>query len=153
MLTKATFSVVISNQGSAAADAFWVDLYINPAGTPTVNQRWNDLCSLSPCYGLAWYVSSGLGAGQSVTLTSDSGSYAADFTLWPGYFTSGTTDLSLYVDSWNPGVSSGGILEIDESNNSFTLSGGVTVTGLGTLQTEGLPSATTLPSRPAHLGR
>ena len=69
-------TAVVANQGTARADGFWVDFYINPSATPGVNVPWSSACSLSPCYGLAWYVS-GLDPGQSVTLTSAPGSYAA----------------------------------------------------------------------------
>src|SRR5581483_1167553 len=38
--------VTVQNQGSAAAEAFWVDLYINPSAAPTgANQPWNTRCA------------------------------------------------------------------------------------------------------------
>lgn len=122
-----TIDVVVTNQGNAPAEAFWVDIYINPAAPPTVNQRWNDLCSLSPCYGLAWYVGNGLGRGQSVTLSSTN--FPAGYSRWPGTFAPGTSNVYLYVDMWNPGVASGGVLESNEANNTASL-GGLSVTGL-----------------------
>jgi hypothetical protein len=141
-----TVNVVITNQGGSPAGGFWVDFYINPAGTPTVNKRWNDLCSMNPCYGLAWYVA-GLGAGQSVNLSSNS--FAATHSVWPGYFAGGTTNLHLYVDSWNPGVSSGSVSELNEANNLYTYPGGVVVTGLAPAAAE--KTAADLPLRPARL--
>jgi len=143
-----TINVVVTNQGPVAAGAFWVDFYINPSRTPTVNSRWNDLCSMNPCYGLAWYVPS-LAAGQSVNLSSNNP--AGAYTNWPGYFAGGTSSLQLYVDSWNPGVSWGGVGEWDETNNRYVYPGGVTVTGLAVAGEE--TAAPDLPPRPARLAQ
>ncbi len=140
-------NVTVTNQGAGSAGPFWVDFYINPSATPTVNSRWNDLCSLNPCYGLAWYVS-GLGAGQTINLSS--GNYAANYSFWPGSFAGGTTNLHLYVDTWNPGVSGGGVNESNEGNNLYTYPGGVVVTGLGAGGVETLSPAD-LPPRPVRL--
>lgn len=122
-----TINVLVTNRGNAPAEGFWVDIYINPSAPPAVNKRWNDLCSLSPCYGLAWYVDNGLGAGQSLALSSTS--FPAAYSRWPGYFAPGTSNVHLYVDMWNPGVASGGVLESNETNNTASL-GGLSVTGL-----------------------
>lgn len=145
-------TAVVANAGSAPAGPFWVDFYINPSQTPAVNRRWNDICGLSPCYGLAWYVSGGLGPGQSVTLTSADA--PADYSVWPGHFAPGTTDLYLYVDSWNPTISTGGVLESNETNN-LSERHGLAVTGLGASErSEGnAPLPADLPPRPARLGR
>lgn len=140
-----TINVVVTNQGQLPADGFWVDFYINPAHTPTVNHRWNDLCGISPCYGLAWYVS-GLGAGQSIALSSNN--RIPEYSVWPGYFASGTTNLHLYVDSWNPGASYGSVSELNEGNNLYTYPGAVMVTGL-TLSNEEA-DVQRLPLRPAR---
>ncbi len=140
-------TAVITNQGTVTATSFWVDFYINPSTIPGVNKRWNDLCSLDPCYGLAWYVSS-LGAGQSVSLNSTPGNFSFDYSNWHGYFASGTTNLHLYVDSWNTGVFYGGVNESNEGNNLYTLPGGVIVTGMGANETS---SSTGIPPRPARL--
>jgi hypothetical protein len=141
-------TAVVTNQGNTAAGGFWVDFYINPSSAPGVNMPWNSVCGLSPCYGLAWYVS-GLGAGDSVTLTSTPDSYEADYTRWPGYFAGGTTDLYLYVDSWNPTVSTGGVLESNESNNQAERHG-LSVTGLSGTEEESMPPAE-IPPRPVRL--
>ena len=138
-------TAVVTNLGTAPADAFWVDFYINPYRVPAVNLRWNDLCGMTPCYGLAWYVSGGLAPGQSITLTSDDA--AADYSVWPGYFAAGTSDLYLYVDVWNPGVASGGVFESNESNNRVERHG-LGVTGLGAGGADS-PSPAELPTRPA----
>jgi PKD repeat protein len=48
----------VTNQGTAASEGgFWIDLYVNPTATPTVNQSWLDLCGLTPCRGIVWSVS------------------------------------------------------------------------------------------------
>jgi len=62
-----TITVRVENVGETAAGPFWVDLYDNPAPPPTeANQIWNFVCSgdLADCYGIAWYVADGLGAGE-----------------------------------------------------------------------------------------
>ncbi|RME98819.1 MAG: hypothetical protein D6768_16430 [Chloroflexi bacterium] len=141
-----TINVVVTNQGDFPVGGFWVDFYINPSGTPTVNVRWNDLCSLNPCYGLAWYVSS-LGARQSINLSSNNPAH--NYSIWPGYFAGGSTTLQLYVDSWNPGVSSGSISEGDEGNNLYTYPGGIVVTGV--TSSGGSAATVDLPPRPARL--
>ncbi len=138
----------VTNQGTAPAGPFWVDLYINPDPVPDrTNLPWNETCSLTPCYGLAWQVPAGLAVGQTVCLRSTPDSYAAGQTFWPGSFAPGTTDLYLYVDSWNPGDISntlGACQESDERNNQFALHG-LSVTGsLGAGQLE--PPA--IPPRP-----
>lgn len=141
-------TATITNRGTGPADAFWVDLYMNPAVAPTTsNIAWNTTCSLTPCQGLAWYVSGGLLPGQTVTLTSAAGSFMSSYSIWSGAFTPGTTDLYLYVDSWNPNVVSGGVAESDETNNRAELHalsvGGAAAQGLD------LPDAAALPQRPS----
>ncbi len=147
--TPVLITAVVTNAGSAAAGPFWVDFYINPSRTPAVNVRWNDVCGMSPCYGLAWYVPDGLGAGQSVTLTSAGA--PGDHSIWPGHFAPGTTDLYLYVDSWNPTVSIGGVMGSNENNN-LSERHGLAVTGLSVGEAN-LPSAADLAPRPARLGQ
>ncbi len=111
-------TVTVTNQGSSAAGPFWVDFYLNPDPVPTApNLRWDQACSLSPCYGITWQVAAGLAPGHSVTLTSSPGSYDVTRSLWPGYLAPGTSDLYLYVDSWSPGSPVGAVLEADEGNN------------------------------------
>jgi hypothetical protein len=141
---------VITNQGSIAASPFWADFFINPSAPPErANTIWSDYCSLDPCLGISWYVATGLEPGQSIKLTSTYGSYADGYTVWPGYFVNGTTDLYLYVDSWNPGVPTGAVAESYEDNNRAELHG-LEVTGAS-----GAQSVTSLcvdpPPRPTHL--
>jgi hypothetical protein len=139
-------TVVVENQGTASAAGFWVDLSINPDHPPTTaNQPWNAHCALTPCYGLAWYVP-GLAPGARITLTSKA--LPAGYSIWPGAFAAGTTDLYAYADSYNPGVVAGAVAESNEANNQFHL-GGLTATGANPPQS--LQSAADLPARPVHL--
>jgi hypothetical protein len=141
-------SVTVTNQGTAPAAGFWVDLYINPTAPPTTNVTWNTTCTLKPCYGIAWYVTDPLAPGASIVLSSASG--APGYSIWPGYFAAGTTDVYAYVDSWNPGVATGAVPESNETNNSDHI-GGLTVTGPNPAL-RGTPAAV-LRERPAHLKR
>jgi hypothetical protein len=162
--TSVLVTAVVTNIGTAAASAFWVDFYINPSRTPTVNDPWNSVCGLSPCYGLAWYVPGGLAPGASVTLRSDCSDsatyphapcYGSQYSIWPGHFASGTTDLYLYVDSWNRTVSSGGVEESNELNN-LSERHGLTVSSLDAGEAghlSDLPAAADLPPRPAPSDR
>jgi hypothetical protein len=109
--------MTISNIGTAASEPAWADLYINPSVPPTgPGIPWNTICGLQPCFGLVWVVPA-LDPQQSITLTSAAGSYAPSYSIWPGWFARGTTNVYLYVDSWNPGVPAGAINESNESNN------------------------------------
>jgi hypothetical protein len=120
-------AVTITNQGPAAAGSFWVDLYINPSSPPTgANQTWDTRCGLTPCFGMAWEVPSGLAPGQSITLSSQS--LPPGYSIWPGYFAAGSSDLYAYADSYNPGVAVGAVAESDETNNRAELHG-LSVTG------------------------
>jgi len=127
-----TITITITNQGTASAGAFWIDLYINPLIAPTgPNVQWQTTCALSPCYGMAWYVPGPLAVGQSLTLTSTPGGYCeggpvptntvgfcSPNSIWPGHFAAGTTDVYVFVDSFsNPAVSTGAVLESNETNN------------------------------------
>jgi len=74
--------VTVKNQGSGAAGPFWLDLYINPSSPPTAaNQIWNTRRGLTPCFGMAWEVTSALAPGQSVTLSSLN--LPAGYSIWP----------------------------------------------------------------------
>jgi hypothetical protein len=128
--TKAGDPVVIevkvTNQGTAAAEPFWVDLYTNPSSTPTANDMWHTLCSLDPCHGIAWAVAESLQPGQSITLSSASG-YSADHSNWPGWLAAGTHTIAVFVDSYGP-FALGNNNESNEANNlsvqSFNTIGG-----------------------------
>jgi hypothetical protein len=108
--------VIVENVGQVAAGEFWVDFYIDPESPPSgANQPWDYLCAVpqAQCQGIAWYVSSEIAPGGSVTLRL-ADAYPAN-TRWSGV--SGAHEFYLYVDSWNPGVSSGAVAEGDEGNN------------------------------------
>jgi hypothetical protein len=139
--------VTITNQGNAPAGAFWVDLYLNPSAPPTeANQLWNTRCGMQPCFGMAWEVTSGLAPGQRVTLSSRS--LPAGYSIWPGYFASGTSDIYVYADSYYPGVAGGAVAERDEANNRAELHG-LNVTGSNPTFV-GLQNAKDLQLRPPH---
>ena len=144
---RVQITATITNTGAVAAEPFWVDLYINPSTPPTAaGVRWNDVCGLKPCQGIAWAVKDGLAPGQSITLTSTAQSYDPAQTIWHGWFANGTKDLYLYVDSWNPGVATGAVLEGNESNNRAELHG-LTVTGKNPTNVS-RQQVTDLPPRP-----
>ncbi|NOK63541.1 MAG: hypothetical protein GFH27_549371n40 [Chloroflexi bacterium AL-W] len=151
-----TITVTITNSGTASASNFWVDFYINPDTPPTSpNIPWDETCSIEPCYGIAWFVENTIAPGDSVILTSTSDSYFQPNTIWPGYFAPGTTDLYLYVDSWNRDTSIGNgspygaIRESDEVNNRAEQTGltieGIQIAPANTRRPEDLP---TRPNRP-----
>lgn len=118
-------NVTVTNRGDQPAGAFWADLYINPSAPPTTaNQRWDTRCGMQPCYGIAWFVPGGLAPGASITLTSTPGSYLNGYAIWRGWFASGTSDLYLYVDSWDQSDRPvGAVLETDERNNQAEVHG------------------------------
>jgi hypothetical protein len=121
----------VTNQGTVRTNgSFWVDMYINPTTPPTASDvpiRWDDdgVCGLQPCFGIAWGVNNLLDPGESVTLTSES--YLEDFSIWPGWLASGTTDIYIYVDGWGE-TNRAAIPESNEANNRAHLDG-LTVTG------------------------
>jgi hypothetical protein len=121
----ATVRLALRNQGGAAAQDFWLELYINPSSPPTgPNQWWYDLCgSATNCNGGGWYVEA-IQPGQTITLTSQE--LWPGSTWWEGYFTTaGPQTLYAYVDWWaDPPTGWGSIHESDENNN---LIGPVTV--------------------------
>lgn len=134
---KSTFSAgepvqitaIVTNQGGTPADPFWVDFYINPSTPPSrANMTWNALCELDPCFGIAWAVTKSLAPGESVMLVSTLDSFAPANTIWPGWFVAGTSDLYLYIDSFNLASANGDVVESDETNNHAEMHG-ITVLG------------------------
>ena len=89
-----------------------------------------------------------LAPGQSVTLTSARDSYMRANTDWPGYFVARKLDLYLYVDSWNPGIGYGAVLERHEDNNRAELHTGAA--GKAPWQARSLAALPALPTRPAR---
>ncbi|HYF61227.1 MAG TPA: hypothetical protein VD886_00345, partial [Herpetosiphonaceae bacterium] len=119
-------TATITNTGDAPSPAVWADLYINPAPPPSApNAPWYESCGLDPCTGIAWRVPP-LAPGAHVTLTS--ASYAAEYTIWPGFFVAGTTDIYLFVDSYDASTTTGAALERNEQNNRAEIHG-LSVTG------------------------
>jgi hypothetical protein len=121
-------TAVIKNQGSVPAVPFWVDLYANPARPPVFGMPWNTTCTLDPCFGLTWSVDQPLLPGQSVTLTSEPGQFAAQYSRWPGWLAAGTTDLYVLADSFDPANLVGPSGETNTSNNLYHI-GGLSVSG------------------------
>jgi CARDB len=141
-------AVTVTNQGSGTAAPFWVDLYINPSSPPSAaNQIWNARCGLTPCFGMAWAATSGLAPGQSITFTSQGS--LANYSVWPGWFAAGTSDLYAFVDSYNPGVGTGAVAESNEANNRAELHGLVVAGVNPALVTS--QSHATIPARPARI--
>ncbi|MGC9038557.1 MAG: SdrD B-like domain-containing protein, partial [Roseiflexus sp.] len=137
--------------GSPTTIGFWVDLYINPSVAPTTpNVRWNDVCGISPCYGIAWYVNQSLAPGQSITLTSAPGQFAGPQSVWPGSFAGGTNTLYVYVDSYNPPVPTGAVVESNETNNRAQITGFV-VTGASLSNDAGPGTPSSTPDAPVAL--
>jgi PKD repeat protein len=143
-----TITVIITNQGTAPSGPFWIDFFINPSTPPTrANTIWNSVCSLSPCFGIAWFVPIQLQPGQSITMTSAANGYATDYSYWLGWFANGTTDLYLYIDSWNPPLDTGAVLESNETNNRAEMHG-LTVTGNNPAQNQSVNEP--IPLRPTR---
>ena len=115
--TEDLFAVVIENQGNApTANAFWVDLYIDPDPAPTaVNQIWPDLSD----EGLVWGVTDSLAAGEVLTLTytpnpADTHPYFFESeSNYSGSLPLGTT-VYAQVDSANANTTTGAVLESHE---------------------------------------
>ena len=120
--------VVVTNQGTAPAGPFWVDLSVNPSQPPQINDLWHTICGIDPCVGVAWAVRNGLAPGESITLTTLEG-FDPQRTYWLGWLPSGTTTLYAYADSWNTTGSTGVVQERDETNNRGVLDG-LSVTGV-----------------------
>jgi hypothetical protein len=131
-----TILVTVANHGNAHSGSFWVDLHINPDEPPA---PWHQTCSLSPCYGMTWYVAT-LPAGHQIELSSDRP--LAGYSIWNGSFAPGTTDLYVVVDSW--GSATGAVREIEEGNNIVSIHG-LRVEGEAMRDGETLPD---LPLRP-----
>jgi hypothetical protein len=111
--------VTIENVGHNTVSAdFWVDLYVDPSSTPTVNDLWNDLCT----YGKAWFVRQSVGPGQQIVLSTadpDDPAFPGDrYSNWPGSFMPGTHQLYAQVDSYGaPNI--GAVIEYNEDNNVY----------------------------------
>jgi len=150
-------TVTITNNGNAPASNFWVDFYINPLMPPTAtNQPWDQRCGSVRCkFGIAWYVADTIAPGKSIKLYSTASSYYAKNTDWPGYFEGTKLNLYLYVDSWNPGIADGAVIEKNEANNRAELHlGGVQAAAApfasAPTPTQALPALPDRPARPSE---
>jgi hypothetical protein len=113
-VTPDTVTLTIKNIGNQPVqDAFWVDLYFDPAQPPEVNLSWPDLCEV---YGATWLVDT-LAAGESLTLTIGDMYYQTEYSQWPAAaYPAGTHEIWAYVDSWgDPAL--GAVAEANENNN------------------------------------
>jgi len=110
-------SVTLHNSGTAAITGdFWVDLYVDPTTTPTVNVVWNDIAP----YGKAWLVHTDIPAGGTLVIHTDQpddpDAPGEHYSNWPGWFvTDGEHVLYAQVDSY--GLPAGWISESDETDN------------------------------------
>ncbi len=106
-------TVTIQNVGDAAvADAFFIDLYVNPTTVPTgVNQEWFDVGT----QGAVWGVTSvPIEAGGLITLTIDDAFYrAAPESNFVTPIAVGTT-VYVQVDTSNSATTYGAVLEKHE---------------------------------------
>jgi uncharacterized repeat protein (TIGR01451 family) len=120
-------SVTLHNAGGeSVTDDFWVDLYVDPEITPTINVLWSDIAP----YGKAWFVYEDIPGGGSITLHTDQPDDPNNpgdmYSNWPGWFVSaGEHVLFVQVDSY--GSETGYVLEGDETDN---VSGPTSVTVL-----------------------
>ena len=105
--------VVIANQGSKSvpADAaYWIDLYVNPASVPQINQTWQSLGS----EGIVWGVTGiTLSPGQALTLTLNDSYYVPAFSSYSGEPASGSA-IYVQVDAINLETNYGVVLETHE---------------------------------------
>lgn len=111
--------LTIRNAGAeGTAVAFWVDLYVDPARPPEVNQPWPELSRL----GAAWRVPP-LAPGETRLLytgaTGDPDRPGEPYANFRAFDTSGEHRLYVLVDSYAPGRARGAVAESDEANNSY----------------------------------
>lgn len=111
-LVGGNLTLVVQNVGSAAVQTpFWIDVYLNPTTPPqAANQTWEAMGA----EGLVWAVDGvTLQPNQSLTLTIGDGYFQADRSHYPSLGTAGLP-IYVHVDSYNPGVSHGTVLETHE---------------------------------------
>jgi uncharacterized repeat protein (TIGR01451 family) len=160
--------VTVRNIGSeAVTNDFWVDLYLNPVSTPTVNQPWQYLSqsgeqgvsncpSDATCYGRAWYVSTDLAPGQVAVLSTQMASDQR-WDRWPAegvpYVGGRHNPIVALVDSFSAGQWYGAVYENDETDNlSATISGAGAVpsaSGAALPAVPSWPAGSPRPSLPA----
>jgi hypothetical protein len=127
-----TVTVTIRNDGvSDTGNGFWVELFVDPEKTPSVNS-----VAVGESEGALWYVPA-LAAGSTTSLSLED---ADDrYSSFDGRLSIGRHELYVYVDAYNTEGEVGLVAEADESNNL-----------LGPLVVEiaqGSPDGTTEPSK------
>ncbi|MCL4301305.1 MAG: hypothetical protein KJ077_36725 [Anaerolineae bacterium] len=144
--TSSGATLVIRNAGTApVVDAFWVDVYINPTSTPTVNKRWQDIASHGQVWGVTGAGLSQLVPGGALTLTTNDTFYRPDLSS-PLPLPVGANVFAL-ADSVDFSTPFGAVLESNEGNN---LRGPVISTpggGPPAIEPARSPSAKGLPGR------
>lgn len=110
-------SVTLHNSGTnTVTDDFWVDLYVDPSTTPTINVLWNDIAP----YGKAWLIHDDIPGGGTLVIHTDQPDDSLDpeavYSNWPGWFVSaGEHALYVQVDAY--GMDWGYVLEDNEADN------------------------------------
>lgn len=143
--TSSGVTVVIRNQGNApVVDAFWVDVYFNPASTPTLNKRWQDIAGHGQVWGVQGAGLSQLVPGGTLTLTTNDTFYFPDLSS-PLPLPIGANVFAL-ADSVDFSTTFGAVQESNEGNNLF---GPVISTpgGPPTIEPAGSPALKGLPAR------
>jgi len=114
------FRVKVRNQGTEAADGFWVQLYLDPSVEPYVN-----LIASQVGTGIFWYVET-LAPGEEITLSS-----ANPYPLYSNYsgnLASGMHKVYVLADAYHTEGANGLVHESSESNNLY---GPVTINTAG----------------------
>ena len=138
-------TVEIENRGNAAVeDAFWVDVYFDPAQPPGLNQPWTVLAD----HGAVWGVTAEIEPGERLTLTTADQYFAPEYSSQPPFPVG--TDVYAFVDSVDFSTTHGAVWESNEDNNRF----GPVVSAAGTsgaaaaaVRQTGSVSRETLPAR------
>ncbi len=129
-------NLTLRNQGDAPVSSdFWVDVYFNPAETPSLNREWE---TIAPT-GAVWGVTDDIPAGGSLTLTTGDRYYRADESSES--FPDGA-EVYAYVDSVNYDTTYGNVQEHNEADNLYpaTDSMGVRAASGGGATSSGLPT-------------
>lgn len=110
-------TATLRNLGAnTVVDDFWVDLYVDPSKTPSVNVLWNHIAP----YGKAWFIHDDVPGGGTLVIHTDQPDDPEDpdsvYSNWPGWFVSaGEHELYVQVDSF--GTKAGAVFEDDETDN------------------------------------
>ncbi len=144
-------TVVVSNIGNAPIDEpFWVDFYVNPSTPPSsltgADRRWQRVST----QGIAWPVTTPIGPGGSLTLTS-SGGFDPVQSNWGTPLPSGVYNFYAFADSFDNNDPTGPLyVEVQESNENDNESSttGVSISSLGLeINQSDLPDPAEFPPR------